>query len=505
MTTETDITISKSMLMKMIIWIYSRNYVLLFLLFCNTSFSQYFNGPLRLNPENPRYFTDNSGKSIYLTGSHTWANFQEAGLPSDSLFEWGKYLEMMKVNNHNFMKLWVWEQAKLGSWSREAIEFSPMPYQQVLQNGVVKYDLSKWNPLYFKRLRERVIEAGKQGIYVSVMLFQGWSQQKEQIKSGNPWLFHPFNPQNNINGIGKQVTDNKEDDAEKGTLHSLKNGDVLTQQEAYAKKVIETINDLDNVLFEIINEGGTKDWQYHIINFIKKTESKLPKQHPVGMSHAVAVTPLMWNQDLLESPADWIAPSNEPFAWNFPNSSLTTDYQEKIKPNDSQKIIILDTDHLWGCGGNYQWIWKSFLQGYQPIFMDSWQNFPHADTTTIKWLSPCLVDREYLPYKLIRQNMGETMRLSKRINLGKSNPTPELTSSGFCLAQFNESYISWVDLKGYVTINLRNTDGTFNVEWFNPLTMETKKSNSILGGNFVVLKSPYTAESVLFLKKEYKR
>jgi hypothetical protein len=79
---------------------------------------------------------------------------------------------------------------------------------------------------------------------------------------------------------------------------------------------------------------------------------------------------------------------------------------------------------------------------------------------------------------------------------------PEITSSGFCLAQFNESYISWVDLKGYVTINLRNTDGTFNVEWFNPLTMETKKSNSILGGNFVVLKSPYNTESVLFLKKE---
>ena len=477
--------------------------LLLLVTLCNIhAFCQTFNGPLRLNPENRRYFTDKSGKAIYLTGSHTWANFQEAGLPTDSLFEWSKYLEMMKANNHNFMKFWVWEQAKLGSWSNEKIVFSPMPYQQITQNDKVKFDLSKWNPAYFTRLRQRILEAGKQGIYVSVMLFQGWSQQKEKIAAGNPWLCHPFNPENNINGIGKQVTDNKEDDAQKGTLHSVKNGDVLKQQEAYVKKVIETINDLDNILFEIINEGGTKEWQYHIINFIKKTEKTFPKQHPVGMSHAVVVKPLMWNQDLIESPADWIAPSEEPFTWDYPKSIKTTDYQLKIQPNSTKRVTILDTDHLWGCGGNYQWVWKSFLQGYNPIFMDPWQSFPHADTVGIKWLSPCLYEREYPAYKLIRQNMGETRRFSKRIELGKSEPSPALSSSGFCLAQPNVSYVSWANAGVYLTINLRNTSGTFLVEWFNPLTLETKTATPIQGGDFLVLKPPFETESVLFLKKK---
>ena len=36
-------------------------------------------GPLRANPANPRYFTDGSGRAIFLTGSHTWANFQDFG------------------------------------------------------------------------------------------------------------------------------------------------------------------------------------------------------------------------------------------------------------------------------------------------------------------------------------------------------------------------------------------------------------------------------------------
>ncbi len=36
-----------------------------------------FEGPLRVCPDNPRYFTDDSGRAIYLTGSHTWATLQE--------------------------------------------------------------------------------------------------------------------------------------------------------------------------------------------------------------------------------------------------------------------------------------------------------------------------------------------------------------------------------------------------------------------------------------------
>jgi hypothetical protein len=38
------------------------------------------NSTLKKNPANPRYFTDDTGKGIYLTGSHTWTNLQEIKL-----------------------------------------------------------------------------------------------------------------------------------------------------------------------------------------------------------------------------------------------------------------------------------------------------------------------------------------------------------------------------------------------------------------------------------------
>src|SRR3989442_8335962 len=48
-------------------------------------------GPLRVHPANPRYFTDGSGQAIFLTGSHTWANFQDIGVAPLPKFEWSAY------------------------------------------------------------------------------------------------------------------------------------------------------------------------------------------------------------------------------------------------------------------------------------------------------------------------------------------------------------------------------------------------------------------------------
>lgn len=36
-------------------------------------------GPLKVHPTNPRYFTDGSGKAVYLAGSHNWANLVDLG------------------------------------------------------------------------------------------------------------------------------------------------------------------------------------------------------------------------------------------------------------------------------------------------------------------------------------------------------------------------------------------------------------------------------------------
>ena len=96
---------------------------------------------------------------------------------SEPPFDYNAYLDMMEKNHHNFMRMWAWEQARMAPWSSEVITVDPLPFARpgpgMAADNKPKFDLSKYNPEYFNRLRQRVLEAGERGIYVSVMLFQG--------------------------------------------------------------------------------------------------------------------------------------------------------------------------------------------------------------------------------------------------------------------------------------------------------------------------------------------
>ena len=50
-----------------------------------------------------------------------------------------------------------------------------------------KFDLTRFNPDYFDRMREHIQAAKARGMYVSVMLFEGWEMQFTDA-----WIYHPI-------------------------------------------------------------------------------------------------------------------------------------------------------------------------------------------------------------------------------------------------------------------------------------------------------------------------
>ena len=76
-----------------------------------------------------------SGAAIYPTGSHTWANLQEIGRPGDPPFPWEDYLDFMQSSNHNFMRLWMFEQPERACWTDDMIVFDPLPCARPLSGG----------------------------------------------------------------------------------------------------------------------------------------------------------------------------------------------------------------------------------------------------------------------------------------------------------------------------------------------------------------------------------
>ncbi len=247
-------------------------------------------GPLRVHPDNPRYFTDGtkttngSLRAVYLTGSHHWNNLQDGG---ESAFDYAGYLDFMQVHHHNFMRLWAWEKACRVSGTginpgnfcfTPPVYVRPGPGKAL--DGGPKFNLGQLNPAYFKRLRSRVVAARERGIYVSIMLFQGWDIESHGANHGNPWPAHPFHRDNNVNGIDGD----SDGDNEGKETHTLKIPAITKLQEAYVRQVIDTVNNLDNVLYEITNEDYASPentaWQYHIINFIHSYEKEKHRQYP---------------------------------------------------------------------------------------------------------------------------------------------------------------------------------------------------------------------------------
>ena len=318
------------------------------------------NGPLRVLAANPRYFTDGSGKAVYLTGAHTWGNGQAAGyVEPPAPFDYASYLDYLQGNGHNFIRLWVWEQAKWGGGNPGDFWLAPQPYLRTgpgtAADGKAKFDLTQFDEQFFTLLRQHVEAAGARGMYVSVMLFNGWSIETKGDASHIPWRGHPLNAQNNVNGINGDPNG----DGEGLETHTLDVPAITALQEAYVRKVIDTVGDLDNVLYEVSNEShsGSTAWQYALVDYIKQYEGGKAKQHPVGMT---VEYPNGSNAELFASHADWVSPNGD------------GGYIDNPPAGDGQKVVIVDTDHLWGIGGDFVWVWKSFTRGLNPIFMDGY-------------------------------------------------------------------------------------------------------------------------------------
>lgn len=444
-------------------------------------------GPLRIHPQNTRYFTDGTAnhdgslKAVYLTGSHHWNNLQDSGRiggPLTNRFDYGGYLKRLVSLNHNFIRLWAWEGPAY--WYRGGENdqyYEPLPWSRTTEetalDGKPKFNLNQFNDDYFRRLRSRVEAAGEKGIYVGVMLFQGWSIYSHGY--GNPWPAHPFNKRNNVNS----VDGDSNGDGEGKEVHTLEIPAVTRRQEAYVRKVIDTVNDLDNVLYEITNETAlwSKDWQYHIIRFIKDYEATKPKQHPVGITAFDSGGEGSMTA-LFGSPADWISPQN---------NGTSGDYQDDPPAADGSKVILSDTDHLWGVGGDRVWVWKSFTRGHQPLYMD-----PLRKET---WFSIRETEIEGA-----RKAMGHTRTLAERMNLAATTPQPKMASTRFCLANPGKEYLIYQP-KGGEAFTVELAAGSYFYEWFNAAKGEKGGTGEIqvAGGRRQQFKAPFGEDAVLHL------
>jgi hypothetical protein len=361
---------------------------------------------------------------------------------------------------------------------------SPQPWPRT-ETGAAKFDLSRFDPAHFRRLRERVEAAGDRGMYVSVMLFDGWALHLGPAPDNVEG--HPFHAANNVNGVGiTSITD-----------YQVLPLDPAVQalQEAYLRQVVDTVHDLPNVLYEVANEssggglagpemaaalgvppetgwGDSTGWQYWVIEFVKEYERQQGYEpRPVGMTMQFPVPDQAWvNSPLFDGPADWISPGfdDELFRDGAPSSRWWLDPPAA----DGRKVLITDSDHVAPGHGDALWIWKAFLRGHNPILMD-YGLIDGVQPTD----NPSPGAPPFAAFEPARHAMGDTRRFAETIDLLGMTPRGELSSTGYALARPGAEYLILQPDAETFTATLAS--GTYTADWHDVTSRSTNTGDQL--------------------------
>ncbi len=375
---------------------------------------------------------------------------------------------------------------------------SPQPWARTgpgnAKDGKPRFDLARFDEEFFDRLRARAVAAGERGIYVGVMLFDGWalhlSPAPDHVEG------QPFQADNNMNGVGIASILDYQVLPLDPTIEEL--------QDAYIRKVVDTVHDLPNVLYEVANESsgggsvhegfaaalgqtGTPDrgdlieWQYWVINRVRRhTEERGYDPHPMGMTMQFpAKDQTRVNDPLFQSDADRILPGYDdeifadgghPMAPGSPQSR----WLEDPPPADGRKVVITDTDHYAPGRGDALWAWKSFVRGHHPILMDFGLigGLDPPDPSAGSSMS-------FLDFEAARWAMGDTVRLARRLDLIRMEPRGDLSSTGFVLANERSEYVVLqpVDTTDPFTVTLE--PGMYDAELFGVEARETHRGDRV--------------------------
>lgn len=458
-------------------------------------------GPLKASA-NPNYFSDSQGHILILNGSQSWNTFQDWGTNgSIQNLDFTAFVNFQSAHGHNFTLLWTTELPKfcaLPSTASHPPDFtvSPFPWSRTgpgsATDGGLKFDLTKFDHNFFDRLRTRVAALNQAGIYAGVYLFSGEFLNVFRC----PGDGYPFTGANNVNQVDDGYTGGQKGIA---SMAMTAPNAITRFQDAYVQHVIDTLNDLPNVLWIVSEEAPANStwWNDHQIAHIRAYESSKPHRHPVGYAALIgAPDTVIYNSD-----ADWVAPQVR-------ISSVTSCGSGK----PACKVNVNDSDHsyweMWKetPQNNRNFAWENFMNGNQVLFMDPYVVYYPRESRNL-CISPVngICAAPDPRWDNFRDNLGYILRYSRRVALAGVTPRASLSSTGFCLAHTaaaRAEYLVYAPSGGSFTVDLSEMPAsrTMAVEWFNPSTGVAIAAPPVRAGSSIqAFSPPFSGDAVLYL------
>ena len=233
--------------------------------------------PIQTHPANPHYFLYKGRPTILITSAEHY------GAVINNAFDYVPYLEALKEHGLNYTRFYPGAMFEtidkfitgnpLGPKPRDLI----VPWARSDQPGYLvggnKFDLDRWDPAYFARLKDFLSKAAERGIVVEISFFNS--------QYSDTWPISPLYYENNIQGEGK---------CEWRDAQTMKHADLVRREEDYVRKITQEVNKFDNVILEICDEPSSigtgvdlaGPWVSDLLGVVRNTERDLPKKHLVA-------------------------------------------------------------------------------------------------------------------------------------------------------------------------------------------------------------------------------
>ncbi len=399
--------------------------------------------PLRLLPDDPHYFQSPAGQPLLLIGDYTWGVF------SDTDYDYKAMFDTLQAHGLNFARVWLWwgcEQFPPPGDSRHLEPFlRPGPGQA--HDGRPKYDLTQFNPAFFERLRDFCAAARERGIFLQLVTMDAW-----MLKHPHLWQLHAFHRDNNVNGAdGDPRQTGTGTDSRKGFC-SLGNPKALEFQKAYLRKLVDTLNDFDNVLIEIANENFySQPWELRLCEFVHDCEKSKPNRH-------------------LVMPMDLLSHIDVVQTWDVRRVHAALLEKRRLR-----QPLLFDTD--WTITQNDDEVrkaaWTAVLSGGHFNYMDdSFQTDGehHGDVRGTR-------------RAVLHRQIGHLAAFVRQMRFWEMQPDDGLVTRGtaFALGSTNQ-LAAYLPVGGRVTLDLSALTGQLEARWFEPRGGRWHDTFSLAGG-----------------------
>jgi hypothetical protein len=479
------------------------------------------NSPVKVSESNPHYFSYKNKTIVLITSDHHY------GAVIDKDFDYKKFLDYLAQNGMNLTRIYPGGMFETPDKYLPGNPLGPLPGRQLLpwaksgQTGAnallaesgqpsFKFDLEKWKPEYFDRLKAFVEYAGKKDIIVEVPFFNGMYNVC--------WPLMAMNHENNIQGVGNY----RVKECGLFTTNDPKNQDVIRFQKEYVKKITTELNDFDNVIFDICDEPslqGLPDgsvlslpdslvapWINLMKDAFLEAEKELPNKHLLGqtiknLSPDFSGQP--WNQWL---PTEYVKPSVNALSENYGNNKPLVNVESNyFGCSLSKNAYTADAVRLEG------W-WYMLAGGAGCINLNG--EFHRGQETGSE-----VTQAQIVPQKKVLIDFMNSLDLNGLSRFTNFSGTP---GSAFCnfLAEPGKQYAFYLfhaifedawgahfmpspgDHKDSLILN-EIPPGNYLKEWINPVSGKTISSETLKwkGGNMDLTTPPYLVDIAFRMKK----